>query len=64
MPRKKTEHPEAGVGHDANNAGGDDHLPEPVPRDPDLPTLSNTSVALVAAGALVVVFVALFALLG
>jgi hypothetical protein len=54
----------AGVGHEADHAGGDDHLPEPVPRDPDLPTVSNTSIALVAAGALIAVFVALFVLFG
>jgi len=60
----KAGRPQAGVEQRADHAGGDDHLPEPVPRDPDLPTVSNTSVALVAAGALVAVFVALFALLG
>lgn len=60
----KTEQPAAGVEHGAHHAGADDHLPEPVPRDPDLPTVSSASIALVAAGALVVVFVALFALLG
>ncbi len=37
---------------------------EPVPRDPDLPTVSNASLMFLAAGALVVFIVALFALLG
>lgn len=40
------------------------HHAPPVPRDPDLPTLSNASLMLLAAGALLVVIVALFALLG
>ena len=42
---------------------GDEHAPEPVERDPDLPTVSNASLAFLAAGALVVVAVALIALL-
>jgi uncharacterized protein len=39
------------------------HLPSPVPRDPDLPDLDTGSLAFFAAGALVVFFVALIALL-
>ncbi len=60
----KAEQTEAGVGHAADHGGDNEHLPEPVPRDPDLPTVSSASVAFIAAGALVVVFVALFALFG
>ncbi|MDH3321268.1 MAG: carbon monoxide dehydrogenase subunit G [Betaproteobacteria bacterium] len=41
----------------------DEHAAEPVPRDPDLPTVSNASLVFLAAGALVVVVVALVALL-
>lgn len=41
----------------------DDH-PDPVPRDPDLPTVSDASLVFLAAGALIVFVVALFALLG
>lgn len=54
----------AGVGHEANHSGSDDHLPAPVPRDPDLPTISTTAIAAFAAAALVAVFVALVVLLG
>ncbi|HEX5092337.1 MAG TPA: carbon monoxide dehydrogenase subunit G [Burkholderiales bacterium] len=55
-----------GVRHDAGGAhAGDaeDHHPAPVERDPDLPTVSTASLAFLAAGVLVVVVVALFALL-
>jgi uncharacterized protein len=45
-------------------AGHEAHAPAPVPRDPDLPTVSNASLAFLAAGALIVVLVALLALLG
>ena len=38
--------------------------PAPVPRDPDLPVIGDASLAWVAAGALVVSFVSLFALFG
>lgn len=48
--------------HDA--AHGDDHPVAPVPRDPDLPTLSETSLGFFAAGALVVFVVALLTLFG
>jgi uncharacterized protein len=40
------------------------HHPEPLPRDPDLPTVSDVTLAFFAAGALVVAFVAIFVLLG
>ena len=52
------------AGHDTTHdtAHDDDHHVEPVPRDPDLPTLSNTSVGFFAAGALVVFVVALVTL--
>jgi hypothetical protein len=43
---------------------GDAHHAEPVPRDADLPTVSNASLIFLAAGALVVFVVALIALLG
>ncbi|HET9733694.1 MAG TPA: carbon monoxide dehydrogenase subunit G [Burkholderiales bacterium] len=41
-----------------------EHHPEPVPRDPDLPTVSDASLAFLAAGALVVCTVALVVLFG
>ena len=37
---------------------------EPVPRDPDLPTISNTTLCFFAAGSLVVFVVALLTLIG
>jgi hypothetical protein len=40
----------------------DGHHVEPVPRDPDLPTISNTTLGFFAAGALVVFVVALITL--
>ena len=40
----------------------DDHHPEPVPRDPDLPSVSNSTLAFFAAGALVVFTVSLLTL--
>ena len=46
----------------ADNHGN--HAPEPVPRDPDLPTVSNASLIFLAAGVLVVFVVALVVLLG
>jgi len=53
-----------GAQHGAGAAHADEeHHPEPVERDPDLPTVSNASLAFLAAGALVVVAVALIALL-
>jgi hypothetical protein len=45
----------------------DDHAqahPEPVPRDPDLPTVSDTTLMFFAAAALVLTAFALFALIG
>ena len=45
--------------HDAH----DEHQPDPVPRDPDLPRVSEGSLAFFAAGVLVVFAVALIALL-
>jgi len=39
-----------------------EHHPEPVPRDPDLPTVSDASLAFLAAGSLVVCAVALIVL--
>jgi len=41
----------------------EEHHVEPVPRDPDLPTLSNTTLGFFAAGSLVVFVVALITLL-
>ena len=41
----------------------DDHRPAPVPRDPDLPTVTDTTAAFFAAGSLVIFFVGLFVLL-
>jgi hypothetical protein len=48
-------------GHD--DSGHDEHHPEPVPRDPDLPSASNTTLGFVAAGALVVYLVSLLVLI-
>lgn len=45
-------------------AGHEEHHAEPVPRDPDLPTVSDAALVFLAAGALVVFVVALFALYG
>ncbi len=45
--------------HHAN----DDHHPEPVPRDPDLPQVSDATLSFFAAGALVVFVVALLTLI-
>ena len=41
----------------------DAHHPEPLPRDPDLPTVSDTTAVFFAAGALLVTLVALVVLL-
>ena len=46
-----------------HGAGGEEHHPAPVERDPDLPTVSNASLAFLAAGALVVLAAALYAML-
>lgn len=40
------------------------HAPDPVPRDPDLPVVDDSTLGFVAAGALLVCIVALFTLLG
>jgi carbon monoxide dehydrogenase subunit G len=50
--------------HAAPAAAAEEHHPEPVPRDADLPTVSDASLMFFAAGALVVFVVALYALLG
>ena len=47
----------------ATEAAHEEHLPEPVPRDPDLPTVSSATLAWLAAGALVVTLVSLATLL-
>ena len=51
----------AGHAHDAQDSH-DDHHPEPVPRDPDLPTVKDSTLAFFAAGALVVFAVSLMTL--
>jgi carbon monoxide dehydrogenase subunit G len=54
----------AHAGQDAHAAGGhDEDHPEPVPADPDLPKISDGSLSFFAAGALVVVAVALLTLI-
>jgi hypothetical protein len=45
--------------HAHADAGLDEHAAQPVPRDPALPTVSDTTVAFFAAAALVVFAVAL-----
>ena len=59
--RAQTEfaHAEADNPHDHD----DEHHPAPVPRDPDLPQLSDASLSFFAAGALVVFVVALLTLI-
>lgn len=52
--------PAAAIAEDEHH---DDDHPSPVPRDPDLPQISNTSLAFFAAGALVVFVVALLTLI-
>ena len=50
--------------HGVLTAGhGDEHHPQPVPRDPDLPEISEASLSFFAAGALVVFVVALLTML-
>lgn len=53
-----------GALHAAPHAGAEEHPAQPVARGPYLPTVSNASLIFLAAGALVVFIVALFALLG
>lgn len=45
--------------HAGEEAGHEEHHPEPVPPDPDLPRISNTTLVFFAAGALVVYTVAM-----
>ncbi len=45
------------------NHSHDDHHPGPVPRDPDLPQVSDSTLSFFAAGALVVFVVALLTLI-
>ncbi len=53
-----------GKAEDAHVAGDHgDHHPEPIPADPDLPKISDGSLSFFAAGALVVVVVALLTLI-
>jgi len=52
-----------GTGSAAEGDGHDHAQNGPVPRDPELPTVSNASLAFLAGGALVVVAVALYVLL-
>jgi carbon monoxide dehydrogenase subunit G len=47
---------------DHSHEAHDDHHPEPVPRDPDLPTVKDSTLAFFAAGALVVFAVSLLTL--
>jgi carbon monoxide dehydrogenase subunit G len=54
---------EHGGGAEAH-AADEAHHPEPVPRDPDLPTINTATVAFIAAGALVVFLVAMVTLFG
>jgi carbon monoxide dehydrogenase subunit G len=52
---------DAGHGHDSHDAH-DEHHPEPVARDPDLPSVKDSTLAFFAAGALVVFAVSLMTL--
>jgi hypothetical protein len=45
-------------------AEADEHAAQPLPRDPDLPDVSDTTLMFFAAGALLVTAVALVMLLG
>ena len=56
---EKVGKPAHAAGHDHH----DEHHPEPVPRDPDLPQVSDATLSFFAAGALVVFVVALITLL-
>lgn len=57
------EHPQAGHGDHDGHEDHDAHHPEPIPRDPALPDVTTGTLAFFAAGALVVVAVALLTLL-
>ena len=62
--QKKTDHGHAGGHGDAHGGDGhDEHHPAPVPRDPDLPTISTASLAFFAGGALLIVAVSLMTLI-
>ncbi len=50
------------AGKEAHAGDGHDHHPEPVPADPDLPKIGNTTLVFFAAGALVVYSVAMLVL--
>jgi len=54
--------PDSHDSHDAHD-GHDEHHPAPVPRDPDLPQVSDSTLSFFAAGALVVFAVALLTLI-
>ncbi len=65
--RNFNEHVAAHAGHAPHaaghgDAGHDDHHPEPVPADPDLPKVGNTTLMFFAAGTLVVYVVAMLVL--
>jgi carbon monoxide dehydrogenase subunit G len=55
--------PDAHAAHGHAEGGHDDDHPEPVPADPDLPKISDASLSFFAAGALIVVVVALLTLI-
>ncbi len=57
------EHPQAGQGEHDGHGDHDEHHPEPIPRDPSLPDVTTGTLAFFAAGALIVVAVALLTLL-
>ena len=54
----------SGHGDDGHDEHGDDHHSEPVPRDPDLPSASDTTLRFFAGAALVVSLVSLLTLFG
>ena len=63
---EKVGRPQAAHGDDHGEHAGDshdEHHPAPVPRDPDLPQVSNATLSFFAAGALVVFVVALLTLI-
>ena len=60
---EKVGRPQAAHGDEHHDAGHDEHHPAPVPRDPDLPQVSDATLSFFAAGALVVFVVALLTLI-
>jgi hypothetical protein len=62
--RSASESGNAGHGGDGGHDAHGDHAREaqPVPRDPDLPTVSGTTLSFFAAGGLVIYLVSLFTL--